>query len=269
MHLACLAIPFVGFSWVAIMALVGTYIVRVFALTGGYHRYFSHRSFKTSRLFQFVLAFTGASAAQLGPLWWASHHRHHHLHSDGEGDNHSPLRQGFFWSHVGWLFCRKHELADERRVRDLQQFPELRFLDRYHVIAPLTLALVLYAVGDGLRRTVPSLGTTGWQLVVWGFVVSTVLVYHVTFCVNSVTHMVGKQPFDTKDESRNSLLVALLTMGEGWHNNHHHYPLSARQGFTRGEIDMTYYVLLLLEKLGLIWELKQPPANLLRRVTPS
>lgn len=259
MHLLLLTVPFVGVSWPAVIAMLLTYWMRVFALTGGYHRYFSHRAFKTSRAFQFVLAFLGATGAQLGPLWWAAHHRHHHRHSDTDQDSHSPVRKDFFWSHLGWLLCRKYWKADSGNVRDWMRFPELRWLDRFHVVAPLTLAALMYGIGVIFQTTAPGLGATPWQMVVWGFVVSTVMVYHVTFCVNSVTHIVGNQRYDTGDQSRNNLWVALLTMGEGWHNNHHRYPAAARQGFFRREVDMTYYILLGLQKIGLIWDMKAPP----------
>ena len=260
MHLMLLTIFFVGVSPAALAALAVTYFLRVFALTGGYHRYFSHNSYRTSRAFQFVLAFLGASAAQLGPLWWASHHRHHHNHSDQTTDVHSPRHKGLFYAHLGWLMCGKYAKADQDLIKDLMQFPELRWLDRFHLVAPLTLVVIMYAAGDLLRRFA-GVHTTGWQFVVWGFVVSTVLCYHVTFSINSVTHVFGNKRFKTDDDSRNSLLLALLTMGEGWHNNHHRYPLSARQGFYPWEIDCTYYVLLLLEKIGLVWDLRRPPAR--------
>ena len=260
MHLACLAIPFVGVSWVALAALLVTYSVRVFALTGGYHRYFSHRSFKTSRAFQFILGLLGASAGQLGPLWWASHHRHHHQHSDDPEDAHSPRIKGLFRSHIGWLMCRKYAEADAGRVKDLMKYPELRWLDRLHAIPPLILAAALYGIGAWLQAASPQLGVTGAQMLVWGFFVSTVLVYHVTFCINSATHVIGKRRFETHDDSRNHWLLALLTMGEGWHNNHHRYPVAARQGFYPWEIDITYYILLGLRALGIIWDIRKPPA---------
>jgi len=263
-HLVLFAIPFVGFSWVALAACVATYLLRVFVLTAGFHRYFSHKAFKTSRWFQFLLALVGTSAAQLGPIWWASHHRHHHEYADTPKDIHSPSLRGFLWAHIGWILCKKYAGAEYDRVGDLLRFPELRFLDRWHIVAPLGLGLLLYGLGWWLEDAHPGLGTSGWQLVVWGFFVSTVLVYHVTFCINSVTHMYGKRRFETRDESRNSFLLAFVTMGEGWHNNHHRYPTSARQGMYWWELDVTYYVLRLLEKLGLIWDLKVYPDKIYR-----
>lgn len=262
MHLACLALPFVGISAAAVVVCLLAYLVRVFALTGGYHRYFSHRAFQTSRWFQFVLAFLGGMSAQLGAIWWASHHRCHHATADTPDDPHSPRLSGFFHAHVGWLLCRKHSKADEERVGDLLQYPELRFLDRFHIIPPFFLAFATFGLGAFLGRAYPGLGTNGWQMLVWGFFLSTVLVYHVTFCINSVTHMFGSRRFATRDDSRNNLLLAFLTMGEGWHNNHHRYPISARQGFYWWELDVTYYILLLLQKVGLIWGLRAPPRSI-------
>jgi len=259
-HLACLCIPLVGFSYVALSICVATYLLRVFALTAGFHRYFSHRAFRTSRPFQFILAFLGTSAAQLGPIWWASHHRHHHEHSDTEEDIHSPSLRGFLWSHMGWIMCRKYADANDRLVGDLTRYPELRWLDRFHVVPPFLLGFLLYGLGAWLAAYAPGLGTTGWQMVIWGFFVSTVMVYHVTFMINSVTHMFGSKRFLTHDESRNSFWLALLTMGEGWHNNHHRYPVSARQGLYWWEIDVTYLVLRLLQKVGLIWGIKAYPS---------
>lgn len=257
---ALIGVFLVGFSWAALATCLVLYFARVFALTGGYHRYFSHNSFKTSRIFAFVLAFVGASSAQLGPLWWASHHRHHHQHSDTEEDIHSPRMRGVFWSHIGWLMCRKYAKAELSRIPDFAKYPEIRFIDRWHVIAPITLGVSLYFLGQWLAASSPALGTSGWQMVIWGFFISTVLVYHATFCINSLTHVFGKQRFKTSDDSRNNLWLALITMGEGWHNNHHRYPVSTRQGFYWWEIDATYYILKMLSWIGLVWDLR-PPAE--------
>lgn len=259
MHLACIGLLFTGFSWVAVAVLAVTYVVRVFALTAGFHRYFSHRAFKTSRVFQFVLAWVGTSAAQLGPMWWAANHRHHHQHSDTEEDIHSPVTRSPFWAHIGWILCRAYRALRTERVKDLYRYPELRFIERFHVLAPLSLIAGLFILGSWLNATWPGLGTSGLQLVMWGFFLSTVMVYHVTFCVNSVTHMIGSKRFANSDESRNSFWIALLTFGEGWHNNHHRWPLSARQGMYWWEIDLTYYLLLFLQKLGIIWDVKLYP----------
>jgi stearoyl-CoA desaturase (delta-9 desaturase) len=262
MHLLALGAFFTGFSWTAFIALAVTYVVRVFALTAGFHRYFSHRSFKTSRVFQFILAWVGTSSAQLGPMWWAANHRHHHLHSDKPEDIHSPVIKNAFWAHIGWIMCRAYGEIQYDRVKDLVKYPELRFVDRFHVLPVAMLIAALYIAGAVLNAYFPGLGTSGMQLVMWGFFVSTILVYHVTFFVNSVTHIVGKKRFVTNDESRNSWWVALLTFGEGWHNNHHRWPLSARQGMYWWEFDLSYLILRLLERVGLVWDIKVFPKKI-------
>ena len=262
MHIMCIGLFFVGFSWTALGICAFLYFLRVFALTGGYHRYFSHNSFKTSRVFQFLLAFTGGMSAQLGALWWAAHHRHHHIHSDTDQDIHSARVKGLFWSHIGWLLCRKYAKTELDRIRDFAKYPELRFLDRFHVIPPIFLAVSLYFLGDWLAVAHPGLGTNGWQLVFWGFFLSTVFVYHATFCINSLTHMIGSRRFNTTDASRNSLFLALVTMGEGWHNNHHRYPVCTRQGLYWWEIDATYYILKFLSWFRIVWDIREPPKKL-------
>jgi stearoyl-CoA desaturase (Delta-9 desaturase) len=263
MHAACVAVIWVGVSTTAVIATVALYVVRMFAVTGFYHRYFSHRAFKTSRASQFVFAVLGASCVQRGPIWWAAHHRHHHAHSDQPGDVHSPRQRGFVWSHLGWFLSRRHFSPDLSRVRDLLRYPELRLLDRYDILIPVVLAAALWIAGAALEHWAPSLGANGWQLLVWGFFVSTVFCYHATYTINSLSHRFGKRRFATPDDSRNNLWLALLTFGEGWHNNHHHYPASARQGFYWWEIDITYYGLKLLQALGVIWDLKPVPQEIL------
>ena len=261
MHLACFAVVWVGWSPVAVLVAVLGYFLRMFAITGFYHRYFSHRAFKTSRLGQFVFGVLGAAAVQRGPLWWAAHHRHHHAHSDRAEDAHSPLVHGFLRSHMGWFLTRRGFAPDLRRVRDLLQFPELRWLDRFDILVPVLLALGMFGLGVLLERSDPQLGTSGWQMLVWGFFVSTVACYHATYAINSLSHVFGSQRYRTGDASRNNWLLALLTLGEGWHNNHHHYPSAVRQGFYWWEIDITYYLLKMLSWLGIIWDLKPVPAS--------
>ncbi len=263
MHLAALVGLFlVPFAWAALAVAAILYVVRVFALTAGYHRYFSHRAFRTSRAFQFLLAFVGGTSAQLGPLWWAAHHRHHHRFADTEQDIHSPAWRGLFWSHLGWLLCRKYSRTELDLVPDLAKFPELRFLDRWHALPPLMLLVSLFGLGEWAATARPGWGLTGGNLVVYGFFLSTVLVYHATFCINSLTHVIGRRRFATADESRNSLLLALITMGEGWHNNHHRYPVATRQGFYWWEIDLTYGILRALSWVGLVWDLRPVPAKI-------
>ena len=262
MHLACFALFWVGYSVFAIIFAVALYAIRMFAITGFYHRYFSHKAFQTSRFGQFIFAVLGATAVQRGPLWWAAHHRNHHSHSDEENDAHSPVQHGFLWSHIGWFLSRSNFHTQFDRVKELAKFPELRFLDRFDVLIPVVFALGIYALGAILESHAPSLQTNGWQLLVWGFVISTVALYHATFSVNSLAHTWGKRRYATRDQSRNNFLIAILTLGEGWHNNHHHYPGAAKQGFYWWEIDFTYYGLRLLAATGLIWILRKVPVEI-------
>lgn len=269
LHLACFAVFWVEFSAVAVSVAVVLYLLRMFAITGFYHRYFSHKAFKTSRPVQFIFAFLAASAAQRGPLWWASHHRHHHAHSDHPEDPHSPKQHGFFWSHLSWFLANKNFRLKKERIKDWLQYPELKLLDRFDVVAPLALALGLFGLGAWLEYAAPHLQTNGLQLFIWGFVISTVLLYHMTFTVNSLAHVWGKRRFLTNDDSRNNPVIALFTLGEGWHNNHHHFPSSARQGFYWWEIDLTYYGLKILSALGLIWDLRKVPVEVLSQKRTS
>lgn len=259
MHVACLGVFWVGWSPVAVAMAVALYLLRMFAITGFYHRYFSHRTFKTSRKIQFVFALIGAASAQRGPSWWAGHHRHHHATAECEDDPHSPVRHGMLWSHTGWFLSREHFPVQEERVRDWQRYPELRFLDRFDIFVPAVLAVGLYLLGAALQAWAPRLGTSGGQMLVWGFFISTVVLYHGTFTINSLAHRWGSRRYDTPDNSRNNFLLALLTLGEGWHNNHHHYPASVKQGFYWWEIDMTYYLLRGMAAIGLVWDLKPVP----------
>ena len=265
LHLAVLGVFWVGVSPVAVAVCLLLYWMRMFAITGFYHRYLSHRTYKTSRWFQFLFALVGNSATQKGPLWWAAHHRHHHLYSDQVNDVHSPSQRGFLYSHVLWVFDRRNSPTRVRLVPDLAKYPELRALDRFDVLVPVLLGTFCFGLGVLLDAVAPSLGTNGPQMLVWGFVVSTVVLAHGTFTINSLSHVFGSRRFETKDTSRNNLLLALITFGEGWHNNHHHYPTSARNGFYWWEIDITYYSLLLLSKLGLIWDLKKVPGHVLEQ----
>jgi stearoyl-CoA desaturase (Delta-9 desaturase) len=259
LHLACFAVIWVGFSWSAFAVAVAMYLVRMFAITGLYHRYFSHKSFKTSRVGQFIFGVMGAAAVQRGPIWWAAHHRHHHVHSDQEADIHSPSQHGFLRSHMGWFLSHKGFAPDLKFVKDLMKFPELRILDRFDILVPVLLGVATWGLGVLLAHVAPGLGTNGWQMLVWGFFVSTVFTYHATYTINSLSHVFGKQRYKTGDTSRNNWFLALLTLGEGWHNNHHYYPNSVRQGFYWWEIDITFYVLKVLSWLGIIWDLKPIP----------
>ncbi len=265
-HIGCLGAWWTGISGVAIGVAVTLYAVRMFAITAFYHRYCSHRAFAMARGMQIVLGLIAGSAAQRGPLWWASHHRHHHRHSDQPQDAHSAKQHGFFWSHIGWFVTRGNFPARTELVQDLARYPELRVLDRFDVLAPLLLMVALYLGGEALATLWPALDTNGPQLLVWGFFISTVVLYHATFSINSVAHRLGARRFDTRDDSRNNVWLSLLTLGEGWHNNHHHFPGAARQGFFWWEIDITYWVLCGMARLGLVSNLRQvPPAMLLTR----
>jgi len=249
-HAACFLAFFTGVNASDLALCAGAFFVRIFAITGAYHRYFSHRTYRTSRFMQFVLGFLGTSAVQKGPLWWAATHRMHHRYSDGPGDPHSP-RDGFYWSHQGWVADGRWDDTRFDRVRDLAKYPELMWLNRWHVVAPITLAVFCYAVG-------------GFSGLVWGFAISTVITWHSTYTINSLAHRWGSVRYDTGDDSRNNLFLALLTLGEGWHNNHHFHQSSARQGFYWWEIDITYYILRGMQAVGLVWDIKGPPARVYR-----
>jgi stearoyl-CoA desaturase (delta-9 desaturase) len=265
MHLACLGVIWVGVSSTALIVAATLYVVRMFALTGFYHRYFSHRTFQTLRAVQFVFALIGASCVQRGPLWWAAHHRHHHRVTDTPADPHSPGIHGFLWSHVGWFLTPRNFRTDLSRVPDLAKYPELRWLDRFDIAIPVVLAVALYGLGVLLHHVAPQLGTTGGQMLIWGFFVSTIVLFHATVTINSLAHRFGKRRFETKDDSRNNVWLALLTFGEGWHNNHHFFPGSSRQGFYWWEVDLTWYGLRLMSALGLVHGLKPVPAWVLTK----
>ncbi len=247
MHSSCALAFFVHFSWSLVALALGSYLLRMFAITAGYHRYFSHRSYKTSRAFQLVLAFLGTASMQNGPLWWASWHRYHHKHADTPLDAHSPRHIGFWSAHMGWVFDGEHDTPILANVRDLVHYPELRFLERHK-----WLPLIAYAFA--------CLAIAGWSGVVWGFVISTVVLFHATLLINSLAHVWGSRRYSTSDTSRNNALLAVITLGEGWHNNHHHCMSSARQGFRWWEIDMTFYALMTLSWLGIVWDLRTPTA---------
>ncbi len=233
-------------DWVVCGAL---YFIRMFAVTGVYHRYFAHRSYKTSRWFQFVLAFLAQTSSQKGALWWAAHHRHHHKYSDQPQDVHSPVQRGFFYSHVGWMFDNT-DATDYAKIKDFAKYPELVFLNKFWWIPPTLLGFGVWLA-------------LGWSGLLIGFSLSTVLLWHGTFTINSFTHIVGKRVYPTTDASKNSMFFALITMGEGWHNNHHYYQASTRQGFHWWQIDMTYYILKMLSWVGLVWDLREPPAEVI------
>jgi len=262
LHLACLAVLWVGVSPIAVAVCLFSYLIRMFAITAFYHRYFSHRAFRASRPVQFVFALIGAASTQRGPLWWAAHHRRHHKRADRSGDPHTP-RKGLYWSHMGWFLSRRHFATEWNQIPDLARFPELRWLDRFDIVVPIVYAVLMFLLGVVLDAVFPALGTSGWQMLIWGYFISTVVLIHVTLTINSLAHRYGRRRFATRDDSRNNFWLALLTLGEGWHNNHHHYPGSARQGFYWWEIDISWWMLCLLQKLGVVSDLKPLPAGVL------
>jgi stearoyl-CoA desaturase (delta-9 desaturase) len=251
LHVASFAAIWTGVTLEAALLCVALYWIRIFAIGAGYHRYFSHKSYSAGRVYQFLLACLAQSTAQKSVLWWAAKHRHHHLHSDTELDFHSPKQQGVFYAHVGWIFARQHDGFDDSRIQDLTRFPELRWLHRHERWPAYALAGLCYLLA-------------GWPGLVVGFIWSTVLVYHGTFCINSLAHVSGRKRYVTGDDSRNNWLLAIITMGEGWHNNHHAYQSSVRQGFYWWEFDPTFYILKMLSWTGMIWDLRTPPEALMR-----
>jgi stearoyl-CoA desaturase (Delta-9 desaturase) len=246
-HGLCLLAPFVACSWRVVAVGAGSYLLQTFGVTAGYHRYFAHRAFKTSRVFQFVLAWLGCAAMQNGPLWWASSHRRHHRFSDRPGDPHSPLLGGFWHAHLGWVLSGENDRPDFANVQELSRFPELRLLERFKWIPTLATGAVCALA-------------LGWPAFVWGFAIATTLAFHAPLFVNSLGHMWGARRFETSDSSRNNAVLAALVLGEGWHNNHHYDPASARHGFAWWEIDVTYYAIWSLSKVGVVWDLRKPRA---------
>ena len=244
-HVMCLFVLQVGARPRDVLVCLGLYVLRMLGITAGFHRYFSHRSFKTGRVFQFILAFVGTLSTQKGVLWWAAHHRHHHRYSDAPVDIHSPVQKGFWWSHAGWILCDKYGETKYDSIKDFARFPELRLLNRFHLVPPVALAVALYFLG-------------GFSLLVWGFFVSTTLLWHGTFTINSLSHVFGKRRYKTTDTSRNNWLLALITLGEGWHNNHHYHQNTANQGWFWWEVDLSYYSLKVLSWLGVVSDLRKP-----------
>ena len=249
-HLAAGLAFLVPFRWQLVALALASYYLRMFFVTAGYHRYFAHRTFKTSRPFQFVLAFMAQTSAQKGVLWWASHHRRHHAFADTDDDVHSPIRQGFWWAHVGWILSPRYEATDDKRIKDFSRFPELVFLNRFPMLPAVGYAAAILAIW-------------GWSGLVWGFFVSTVLLFHGTFVINSLAHVIGRRRFPTPDTSKNSLALALVAMGEGWHNNHHYFQTSTRQGFYWWQLDLTWYGLKALGWLHVVHDLREPPPGVL------
>jgi stearoyl-CoA desaturase (delta-9 desaturase) len=258
-HLMCLFVFYTGARPVDVAVCVGLYIFRMWGITAGFHRYFSHRAYKAGRGFQFFLALAGTLSMQKGALWWAAHHRHHHRYSDMEQDIHSPLQKGFWWSHAGWILCDKYNETRYESIKDFARFPELVWLNKFHAVPGVLLAVALYFIG-------------GFSMLVWGFFVSTTLLYHGTFTINSLSHVFGKRRYKTTDTSKNNWLLALVTLGEGWHNNHHYYQNTANQGWFWWEVDLSYYSLKALSWVGLVSDLRTPSEavkNVYLKYTPE
>ncbi len=245
LHLAALGVFFVPFRWYLVGFTLAIYSVRMFAITAGYHRYFSHRTYKLNRLWQFLMAFLAETSGQKGVLWWAAHHRVHHRQADHEGDIHSPGLRGFWWAHVGWVLSNEYDEYDPRLVQDFGKYPELRWLDKHYCVPPIVLGAAIFALG-------------GLHAFIWGFLVSTVLLFHGTFTINSLAHLWGSRRFATADDSRNNFLLAIITLGEGWHNNHHQFMYACRQGLRWWEVDPTYYALRLMSWMGIARDLRNP-----------
>ena len=253
--LAVVGLAILGFSWTGALLCLALYLPRMFFVTGGYHRYFSHRSYKTSRWFQFLLALGATCTAQKGPLWWAAHHRLHHKMSDMPGDLHSVRQSGFWWSHHGWILSRDLEETDMSKIRDFAKYPELRWLDKYWIVPPVLVGTAMFFIA-------------GFFGLVWGFAVCQVLCWHGTFTINSLSHVWGGRRYATSDDSRNNPVLAIITLGEGWHNNHHHYQVAARNGFFWWELDVTFYVLRTLSLVGIVWDLHPVPEHILQDEAP-
>ena len=238
-HMMGLFIVQTGIRWEWVLLAVASYYLRMFAVTAGYHRYFAHRAFKTSRVLQFGLAFLAMTSAQKGVLWWAAHHRHHHKHSDGKKDVHSPIQTGFWFSHVGWILTKGSQRTDFDQVKDFARYPEIALLDRYYLIPPTLYAVLMYALW-------------GFPGLIWGFFIPTIVLYHCTFFINSLTHMFGRVRYASNDGSKNSFVLAVLCCGEGWHNNHHYYQSAVNQGWFWWEVDLSYYILTVLSWVGIV-----------------
>lgn len=262
-HVACLGILFVGVSPSAVIIATTSFFLRMFFISAFYHRYFSHRAFRANRIVQFLMALAGCTAGQRGALWWAGHHREHHETADSPSDPHSPLHRGFLYSHTLWFLTRGSFAVREARVNDWLRYPELEWLERLDFLPFILFAIACYCLGAGFEQYAPEFDTSAEQILVWGFFVSTVFLYHATYTINSLAHGHGSRRYATPDDSRNNLWLALITLGEGWHNNHHRYPAAARQGFYWWEIDVSFLILKLMSVLGIVGDLRPVPAHIL------
>lgn len=258
----------VSLELVALMVI--SFVVRTFGWEAGHHRYFAHRSFKTSRIFQFVLGALGAMSGQRGPLWWAAVHREHHSYADTDKDPHSPLKRGWFFAYLGWLFERPDGQTNYDNVKDWAQFPELVWLNEHHYVFPYFLLCLTFVLG----QWTPLFGWgAGIEAVIWGFCISTALSLQGTHMVNAFAHAQQSgwftyRNYPTDDRSQNHWLLCIVTLGASWHNNHHRYPVAARAGFRWWELDLTFIALRGLAALGLVWDLRAVPGHVLQEVRP-
>jgi stearoyl-CoA desaturase (delta-9 desaturase) len=249
-------VPFSG-GLIALWAV--SHFLRAIGLTLAFHRYFAHRSFQMNRAARFVWTFIGTAAMQKGPLWWAGHHVNHHRYADRDGDPHSPMVSGVYYAHIGWfLNDAKHDRLEASNpvIRDFSKAPEIVWLNNFFFVPPLLLAIGMYLFG-------------GMTWLVWGFCLPTMTLAHATFAINTVNHMFGSRRFDTIDESRNNPLTAVFAVGEGWHNNHHRYQRAARNGFYWWEFDPTWYVIRLMQSVGIAWDVKAVPARIYEEARAS
>lgn len=270
-HLLTLFAFWTGVSYVAFGLMIFFLAWRGIFLTLAYHRYFSHRSYKTSRAFQFFLALAGNICMQRGAMWWAAHHRKHHQYSDTELDPHSPIAHGFFISHIGWAMEKKSFITDYSRIKDFEAYPELRWLNEHSDLIHGIFAAFLLTLGELLRFTNPDLGVTGPQLLVWVYLIGGLLHLHSIFLVNSWGHLWGKREYEFpiregRDESKNNTWLAMLTFGEGWHYNHHCFPASAKTGLLKHQYDLGYYILKMWQFFGLVWDIKIPDQETIKNL---
>jgi stearoyl-CoA desaturase (delta-9 desaturase) len=251
-QLSAAGVLLVPFHWGLVPLWAASHFLRAIGLTLAFHRYFAHRAFQMSRATRFAWAWIGTSAMQKGPLWWAGNHVDHHKYADREGDPHSPRLSGFYYAHIGWfLDDAKWERVSQANpvLRDFGSVPEIAFLDRWYIVPPLTLAVAMFAMG-------------GFPWLFWGFCLPTMTLAHATFAINTVNHLWGSRRFDTIDESRNNPITAFFAVGEGWHNNHHRYQRSARNGFYWWEFDPTWYAIKAMSWVGLAWDIQPVPARI-------
>jgi stearoyl-CoA desaturase (Delta-9 desaturase) len=253
----------VGFHWVDLALFLALYVVCAFGTTIGFHRYFTHKGFEAKTPVKAVLAILGCMTMQ-GPLTqWVTDHRKHHALSDKPGDPHSPhghgpgargAVRGFLHAHVGWMFTNLGMEQGKEYGRDLYEDRLVRTIDRLYLVWVVLTLGIPFAVGFAVGGT----WGAGVEGLIWGGLIRIAAYQHATFSVNSICHMFGRQDYRSRDEARNNRLVAFLVFGEGWHNNHHAFPVSARHGLDPGQIDVSWWVIRGLERLGLVWDVKVP-----------